>query len=42
MRWAEYVASMMNGEACAAFWSGKLGKSGHCGDTGIEEKIILR
>jgi hypothetical protein len=30
------------GQACTGFWWGKLKEKEHCGDPGVDGKIILR
>jgi hypothetical protein len=41
MRWAGHVANVGEGEACTGFWWGNLRERGHCGDPGVDERIIL-
>jgi hypothetical protein len=41
-RWAWHVASMGEGEAYTEFWRGNLRERDHCGDPGVDGRIILR
>ena len=42
MRLAGHIAHMGGGEACTAFWWGKLGKRDHWGDPGVDGRIIIK
>jgi len=33
---------LVRGEACTGFWWGNRRERGHCGDPGIDGRIILR
>jgi hypothetical protein len=37
-----HVARMGMGEACIGLWWGNLRKRDHCGDPGVDGRIILR
>jgi len=37
-----HVVRMGRGEAYTGFWWGNLKERGHLGDTGVDEKLILR
>jgi hypothetical protein len=41
MRWAGHMAQMGSREACIGFWWGNLRERDHCGDTGVDGRMIL-
>jgi hypothetical protein len=42
MRWAGHVARVGREEACRGFCWGNLRERDHCGDPGVDGRIILR
>jgi len=42
MRWAGYVARMVEGEGCTGFWWGILRERDHWGDPDADGMIILK
>jgi hypothetical protein len=42
MRWAGYVVSIGEGEACTGFWWGNLREGDHLEDRSVDRRIILR
>jgi hypothetical protein len=42
MRWVGCVATIGRREACTGFWWGNLRERDHCGDPGVDGRIILR
>jgi hypothetical protein len=41
MRWAGHVARMGRRESWVGFWWGNLRERDHCGDPGVDGRIIL-